>query len=720
MIWKSLFFIFYFSQTIFCLNEIRWCTVSDKEKKKCDNMKATFAEAKIVPSLSCVEGTSPLNCIKLVKDNKADAVTVSGILTYKAGRWYNLKPVVGEVYDQGAGTSYYAVAVVRKNSSITINSLEGTKSCHTGYEKTSGWNVPIGYLLDSGRMSAVACDIPKGVSQFFSKSCVPGAENLNASLCDLCKGNGSSVNQCGKDMYQDYNGAFRCLVDGGDVAFVKHSTVLDNSDGKNSDSWPKDILSSDYQLLCRDGTHAEVTEWKRCNLARVPANAVVVRSDMDGSLIYKMLHEGQQTQNPSFKMFDSAAYEGKNLLFRDATTELRLISNQTYQSWLGDEFLQAMTGIDCDRDKLPKSLRWCSFSTEEIWKCGDMAIAFKNKTLSPPIQCVSAVSREDCMKLIQQKEADAVSLYGEDIYKAGKTYQLVPAAVESYANDVSDNYYAVAVVKKTTQDSFTFHELKGRKSCHSEYMQSAGWNIPIGLLTRKGLIRPEGCNIDRAVSEFFSESCVPGANEKDSSSKLCQLCKGNGSVGSECQNNSKEQYYGDSGAFRCVAKDGDVAFVKHSTVFENSDGNNIKDEWAKNLKSSDFQLLCPNGARAEVTQYADCNWAQVPAHAVMVHPEMNIQTLFGLLDKAQEYYGRNKSSVFQMFDSSKYNKKDLIFKDSTDKIVPVNEKKSYDQLLGRNYIDSIEGFQCTSSAAITPVNTALLLISNIFLIKFCA
>ncbi|XP_040284245.1 melanotransferrin-like [Bufo bufo] len=720
MIWKSLFFIFYFSQTIFCLNEIRWCTVSDKEKKKCDNMKETFAKAKIVPSLSCVEGTSPLNCIKLVKDNKADAVSVSGILTYKAGRWYNLKPVVGEVYDQGAGTSYYAVAVVRKNSNITINSLEGTKSCHTGYEKTSGWNVPIGYLLDSGRMSAVGCDIPKGVSQFFSKSCVPGAENLNASLCDLCKGNVSSVNQCGKDMYQDYNEAFRCLVDEGDVAFVKHSTVLDNSDGKNSDSWAKDILSSDYQLLCRDGTHAEVTEWKRCNLARVPANAVVVRSDMDGSLIYKMLHEGRQTQNSSFKMFDSAAYEGNNLLFRDATTELRLISNQTYQSWLGDEFLQAMTGIDCDRDKLPKSLRWCSFSTEEIWKCGDMAIAFKNKTLSPPIQCVSALSREDCMKLIQQKEADAVTLDGEDIYRAGKTYQLVPAAAESYANDVSDNYYAVAVVKKTTQDSFTFHELKGRKSCHSEYMQSAGWNIPIGLLTRKGLIRPEGCNIARAVSEFFSESCVPGANEKESSSKLCQLCNGDGSGSSKCQNNSKEQYYGDSGAFRCLVEKGDVAFVKHSTVFENSDGNNIKDEWAKDLKSSNFQLLCPNGARAEVTQYADCNWAQVPAHAVMVHPEMNMHTLFGLLDKAQEYYGRNKSSVFQMFDSSKYNKKDLIFKDSTDKIVPVNEKKSYDQLLGRNYIESIEGFQCTSSAAITPVNTALLLISNILLIKFCA
>lgn len=59
------------------------------------------------------------------------------------------------------------------------------------------------------------------------------------------------------------------------------------------------------------------------------------------------------------------------------------------------------------------------------------------------------------------------------------------------------------------------------------------------------------------------------------------------------------------------------------------------DPWALHLKSSNFQLLCPNGARAEVTQYAQCHLGQVPAQAVMVHPDTNIFAVYGLLDKAQ-------------------------------------------------------------------------------------
>lgn len=52
-------------------------------------------------------------------------------------------------------------------------------------------------------------------------------------------------------------------------------------------------MSQDFQLLCRDGSRADVTEWRQCNLARVPAHAVVVRDDTNGGLIFQLLNEGQ-------------------------------------------------------------------------------------------------------------------------------------------------------------------------------------------------------------------------------------------------------------------------------------------------------------------------------------------------------------------------------------------------------------------------------------------
>ena len=80
-------------------------------------------------------------------DNSAQCI-------YVLGKYHNLVPVVAEDYGGEFGTSYYAVAVVRKNSTgFDIKSLNGNMSCHTGANKTAGWNIPVGFLLANKLMT---------------------------------------------------------------------------------------------------------------------------------------------------------------------------------------------------------------------------------------------------------------------------------------------------------------------------------------------------------------------------------------------------------------------------------------------------------------------------------------------------------------------------------------------------------------------------------------
>lgn len=85
-----------------------------------------------------------------------------------------------------------------------------------------------------------------------------------------------------------------------------------------------------------------------------------------------------------------------------------------------------------------------------------------------------------------------------------------------------------------------------------------------------------------------------------------------------------------------------------------------------------------------------CNLAKVPSHAVVTRKGNNNKANYvRVLLEASKLYG-NDSGNFTLFDSEKYVKKDLLFKDSTVKLIDVS-RKTYEEFLGDDYMKVIKG-----------------------------
>ncbi|XP_022090494.1 melanotransferrin-like [Acanthaster planci] len=701
------------------VTEMRWCTTSSHEEEKCLAMKNAFASNNL-KTLNCVAGESAMHCMRLISTNQADLITLDGGDVYVAGKEFNMIPIMQEVY-AGNDMGYYAIAVVKKNNTgFGLRDLQGKKSCHTGVRKTAGWNVPVGYLLEAGYMIPTDCqDDIRSTGAFFSESCAPGAlsseynpdGNNPESLCALCQT--TTPIKCPRNSnepFYNYGGAFRCMaVGGGDVAFIKPVTITENTDGNNQADWAVSLRSQDFQVLCKDNTRAEVGQHESCNLAFVPSHAVMASKNFDSAVLQDfraVLGQAQELFGPDtntngFSMFDSSLYGASNLLFKDSTQMLADVTKE-YDAFLGADYLATLKGLD----KCPDgTLRWCAISAQEKSKCRAMKAAFSGAGITPNISCYESYSADACAVDIAGDEADLVSLDGGELYEHGREGRVAPILAEDYGTgDPTARYWGVAVVKRSS--SFTINDLKGKKSCHTGYMRSAGWVVPIGFLINRGdIVSSHACDIPKAVGEFFSQSCVPGVLEPSNNpfntnpDNLCALCKGQGE--NKCKPNHNEPYVGYDGAFRCLVEDsGDVAFVKHSTVPSNVNGDQ---SWNSGVRKEDYQLLCPDGTRKNIDDYRDCNLAKLPSHAVVTavgKTTTQRDAMKTVLKSGQDQFRFDNSpqGMFKMFDSAGYgaNARDLLFKDVT--LYLNDTPTTYDQFLSQEYRDALDVLYCNPSS----------------------
>lgn len=174
--------------------------------------------------------------IEALRFGNADIAFMDGGAAWVGWKEYGLAAMAADQKSDGR-TYYNAHAWVKADSEMAaayldddpstdpFSLLEGKTSCHTGWLKSAGMLLPMGYLIGNDYATVI------------------GDGDDIASLRDTINGffsSDASIPDSGTPYY-GYSGAVKCLSDGtGDVAFAKDSTVdsyCGNDDSNQNEDW---------------------------------------------------------------------------------------------------------------------------------------------------------------------------------------------------------------------------------------------------------------------------------------------------------------------------------------------------------------------------------------------------------------------------------------------------------------------------------------------------
>ena len=549
--------------------------------------------------------------LESLRFGNADIAFMDGAAAWVGWQQYGLDALAADQKSDGR-TYYNAHAVVLKDSEMAVAHLDGDDStdpfallagktsCHTGWLKSAGMLLPMGFLIGNGYANVIGD--PNDI------------ESLRSTVLNFFSED-SSIPDSGTPYYS-YSGAVKCLTEGaGDVAFAKDSTISSycgNTDASENEDWclPED----DYVLLPSYGA--------------APSHPVMYNPELlDSALIATI-------QDALVGMKDSE--EGQSVLANvlntpsivKTTAQEHLSSYGNLvkdlpgiQSYFGDKF-----GISDTVTPTVSNIR-IAFEIKEDYTDVDinpqLLADYVAELTGVEVTLYPVASERAIIEALRFGNADLAFMDGGSAWMGWKEYGLAAMAADM-KSDGRTYYDAHAVVLNGSEmanayldgDDSTdpFALLQGKTSCHTGWLKSAGMLLPMGYLISEGYAPVVGSEDDieslrSTIFSYFNEDAsIP---------------------------DSGTPYASYSGAVRCLSEGaGDVAFVKDSTIGSycgNEDAAENED-WC--LDEEEYILLPSYGS--------------APSHPVMYNPDrVDIQTrtaiLNALLSMNDEMYVENHS-----------------------------------------------------------------------------
>ena len=523
--------------------------------------------------------------IEALRFGHADIAFMDGGSAWVGWQQYDLAVLASETKPDGR-TWYGARGIVRAGSDIAeahldddiytdpFSMFQGKTSCHTGWLKSAGMLLPMGYLIGNGYANVIGD--PNTVESM--RNTIYAFFNEDASIPDT------------GDTYYSYKGALRCLSeDRGDIAFVADTTL---------DYYCVDRAESNTWCL-------DETEYVELPLfGRAPGHPVMYNpgtmSDEKADIVRKVLVDMENND------------EGQDILDEIINSPGGIVDVGTTEDHLGtySAAIRNIPGIQAyyggkygvntsvTPTKDPIVIAYEVRDTYENIDANPQIFADRlAKKLGVGVELYDVSSEGAIIEALRFGHADIGFMDGGAAWVGWKEYGLSALAAD-LKPDGRSWYGAQAYVRADSDMAQAFLDdddstdpfalFEGKTSCHTGWLKSAGMLLPMGYLIGNGYAEVIGDPNDVAslrdtIYNFFNEDAsIP---------------------------DSGDFYYSYEGALRCLSEDrGDIAFIADTTY----DYNCVQ-------KQRNWCLENEDGSSGYVALPL---FGKAPSHPVMYNPEM--------------------------------------------------------------------------------------------------